>query len=376
MPMQIGAEWLSVRAGGLNRYTEGLARSLVAAGHPHRWLVMGDDRIDRDAGVDVRPVAAPTDSLLRRWRGVRSALHATSPPLVATHFALYGYAVRKQLRKLPHVVHFHGPWADESVAERAGKLAVLAKRHVERSVYATGDRFVTLSQAFADLLAERYRVDPALINVVPGGVDTSRFGIECSAGEARARLGWPTDRPTTLCVRRLVRRMGLEQLVEAMRAVRDAVPDAVLLIAGKGPLSEELDEQVRHLGLEDTVKLLGFVPDDDLPLAYRAADVSIVPTQTLEGFGLIIAESLAAGTPAIVTPVGGMPEVVSDLDPTLVLEDSSTGSIEAALVRALQSPKTLPTPTECRDHARARFDWSVVVQRLLAIYDEAIEQHG
>lgn len=60
-------------------------------------------------------------------------------------------------------------------------------------------------------------------------------------------------------------------------------------------------------GLSDNVELLGFVPDDLLPHIYRAADLSIVPTQALEGFGLIALEALAAGTPVIVSPVGGPP---------------------------------------------------------------------
>lgn len=375
-PVQIGAEWLSVRAGGLNRYTDGLARALVTAGQPHRWLVMGDERVDRNAGIDVRPVAAPSDGLLTRWRGVRASLSNTSPTLIASHFALYAYPVRKQLRRLTHVVHFHGPWADESSAERAGKLAVFAKRHVERSVYATGDRFITLSQAFADILAERYGVEPGRIRIVPGGVETARFDSALSATEARKRLKWNADRPTILCVRRLVRRMGLEQLVNAMRGVRDAVPDALLLIAGKGPIGEELDDRIRRLGLDQNVRRLGFVPDSDLPIAYRAADLSVVPTQSLEGFGLIIAESLAAGTPALVTPIGGMPEVVRDLDPTLVLEGTASETIEAGLINALREPASLPSAEACQEYARRRFDWSVVVQQLLTVYDEAIQSHG
>ncbi len=170
--------------------------------------------------------------------------------------------------------------------------------------------------------------------------------------------------------------MGLEQLIEAMRGVRDAVPDALLLIAGQGPIGEEIDEQIRQLGLEHHVRRLGFVPDSDLPVAYRAADISVVPTQSLEGFGLIIAESLAAGTPALVTPIGGMPEVVRALDPALVLDDATPATIEAGLVRALREPASLPTVQACQAYARSRFDWSVVVQRLLAVYDEAIQSHG
>ena len=63
------------------------------------------------------------------------------------------------------------------------------------------------------------------------------------------------------------------------------------------------------------MRLLGFVAEEDLPWLYRACDISIVPSVALEGFGLPTIESLAAGTPVLVTPIGGLPETVSELDP-------------------------------------------------------------
>jgi glycogen synthase len=106
--------------------------------------------------------------------------------------------------------------------------------------------------------------------------------------------------------------------VAAMALVRKRMPEALLLVAGEGPLTGVLRGQVQSLELTNNVQLLGFVRDQDLPTAYRAADLTIVPSMALEGFGLTVAESLAAGTPALVTPVGGLPEVVRDLSPGLV----------------------------------------------------------
>ena len=74
-----------------------------------------------------------------------------------------------------------------------------------------------------------------------------------------------------------------------------------------------------------------------LPLAYRAADLTVVPTVALEGFGLIAVESLAAGTPVLVTPVGGLPEVVAALSPALVLAATGSAPLADAVIRADQS---------------------------------------
>ncbi|MFN9942722.1 MAG: glycosyltransferase, partial [bacterium] len=95
--------------------------------------------------------------------------------------------------------------------------------------------------------------------------------------------------------------MGVDVLVAAVDQLFRNSPgrygDLLVLIGGTGPLREELEQQINERKLEDYVQLLGFVPDEKLSTAYRAANTSIVPTQALEGFGLVMLESMAAGTP-------------------------------------------------------------------------------
>ena len=189
-----------------------------------------------------------------------------------------------------------------------------------------------LPKSWADYNA-RFGVKPERIHVVPGGVEADRFAIAESRADCRLALGWPLDRPIVLCVRRLVRRVGVDTLVEAAVAIRKRVPDALVLIAGTGPLRSELEARIATLGVSDTVRLLGFVPDVDLPRAYRAADLSVVPTMSLEGFGLITVESLAAGTPCLVTPIGGMRDIVTPLAPQLVMDSTRGEDIASEAVK-------------------------------------------
>lgn len=175
-----------------------------------------------------------------------------------------------------------------------------------------------------------------------------------------------------LTVPRLVRRMGLENLISAISEVRRRVPEVLLLIAGKGELSKELKAQVWSLGMKDSIRFLGFVSDEDLPTVYRAADLSIVPTVALEGFGLVAAESLAAGTPVFVTPVGGLPEVVSGLSADLVLSGSDVGSLAEGLEAALGGELILPDAEACRNYVRVRCDWPVFAARVQEVYAEAL----
>lgn len=372
--LQIGAEWQTEVAGGANRYTYELARELVDREVDQHWVVVGTRPESGSAKCRVTAAAPASLWLPSRLHALRRTIRRSiaSCHVVTSHFSLNAYAALSTLRSTPHVVHFHGPWADESAAEGAGRVSVAIKRRIERSVYSTADRVITLSEAFKQVVTEQYGIDPSIVRVVPGGVDCQAFATAASCYEARAHLDWPNTRPIVFCLRRLARRMGLSTLVDAFAEVRSREPEALLLIGGKGPLASELQKQVEALGLQHNVRLLGFVSDEDLPLAYRAADLSIVPTESLEGFGLIALESLAAGTPVLVTPVGGLPEVVEGWRPDLVMADSTAKSMAESMKAAIRGDANLPDADSCRAYVRENFDWPKIAARVLEVYREVV----
>jgi glycosyltransferase involved in cell wall biosynthesis len=374
--LQIGVGWLPDEKGnGLDRMFHGLSQSLPGVGVEVRGLVVGAPDVAARTGGTVRAFAPKEASLPARLRGVRHAAAEAArdrPDLVAAHFALFTFSALGALKDLPLVVHFHGPWAAESAAEGEGGLAVRAKAWLERSVYRRADRFIVLSDAFRRILIESYRIDPARIRLVPGGVDAARFDVKLSLAEARSRLGWPIDRPCLLVVRRLARRMGLENLIDAMEIVRRIHSDALLLVAGSGPMRDELAVRIAERGLGDHVRLLGFVSEADLPYAYTAADFSVVPTVALEGFGLITVESMAAGTPVLVTDVGGLPEVVRDLSASMIMPDARPETLAGAIGDVLSGRLVLPSADACRRFVEARYTWPVVARKTLAVYEEVL----
>ena len=203
----------------------------------------------------------------------------------------------------------------------------------------------------------------------PGHVAFSRDGV----GELRVV---ELAQGEVLDVRRLVRRMGLENLLQAMALVREACPDALLVVAGQGALRQELEQRARGLGLDGAVRFAGRVPDADLPLVYRAADVSVVPTVALEGFGLIVVESLASGTPVLGTPVGGIPEVLRPLDPELICESPAPRDLAERLVAAVRGEMRLPSAEACAAYARREFAWPTVARRVRDVYAEAVGGAG
>ena len=393
-------------AGGVDRYVDGLCRAFDRSGEPYRGLVFGrgGDAPDLPLGTTI---LGPADAPLRvRWRLIRDAVresriapgqtvtsyHAgagspflASPDLersgfgesatvIASHFALYAWptlGLRREGFRL--ISHFHGPWAEESAAEGASRISVIAKRILERHVYHASDHLVSASEAFRQLAIQRYGVRPERIKAVHAGIDaapTAAATDGLSRREARERLGWPVEpeRRIVFCVRRITRRMGLENLLAAVSGLVVAHPDLILMIGGKGPILEELRTQVARQGLENHVRLLGFLPEADLPIAYRAADFTVVPSVSLEGFGLVILESWAAGTPVLVTPVGGMPEVVRPFAADCVLAGSGVEDLVHGMDRVLRGEQRLQEGEACQEYVRRVHDWGAVAQRLLTVY--------
>lgn len=374
--IQVGMSWFAERPGGLDRYFAGLLANMRSAGMAARGFVIGSPGVTADSRGLVEAVAAPGERIWVRWHRARQAvaraIRTDAPSLVAVHHALYGFPAVWAMGRLPLVVHFHGPYAAECNQENDRRLANYAKARMERSVYRRGRRCVVLSRAFARVLRDDYGISEGLIRVVPGGIDAARFDLPVDRADARRRLGWPTDRPVLFSVRRLFRRMGLENLIAAAEVARRSVPDLLVMIAGKGWYGEQLQKQIDERGLNEHVKLIGFVPDEQLPLAYRAADLTVVPTVALEGFGLTTAESLAAGTPAIVTPVGGSPEVVAELSSDLIVGAATPEALADHFVAALKDQLDLPDADACRRHVREKFDWPVVVERIRSVYEEVL----
>ena len=364
------------RGGGVDRYFDGLMHALEKAGVPATGCVFGNAH-------DTLPMLTEClgetqQALFKRLGKIRRfgdscALRENGVQLVASHFALYSLPFTNILRRrkpMKLVSHFHGPWADESAAEKERWIGVVLKRFIERWVYSRSDKIVSCSQAFADLVCARYHVPKSKVVAVPAGTDTEPFvqASKSTIADARHRLGWPQDRKIVVTVRRLSRRMGLDHLIHAVSSIAKIYPDLLVMIAGKGSMRDELQSHIDRLGLQSIVQMIGFISDEDLPYAYRAADLSIVPSTSLEGFGLVAVESLASGTPVMVTPVGGMPEIVLPLCKELVLTGFDVDSVAVGLDGFLRGRILTPSSTECVRYVEANYTWDRVLPKLLDVY--------
>ena len=184
--LHLGMGWFPDQPGGLNRYVRELVGALETAGAETTTVVVGPAS---DPGPTVT-VAGRAGSPLpaRLLEFARAARRQADPQIIDIHFGLYAALPTRlrPLRRLPSVLHFHGPWDLEGVASGDGALTASAKRMVERFAYRRADEAVVLSRAFRRQLVERYGFSPWRVNVIPPGVDLNRFSPG-DRGTARAR---------------------------------------------------------------------------------------------------------------------------------------------------------------------------------------------
>ncbi|MGH7258956.1 MAG: glycosyltransferase family 4 protein [Nitrospiraceae bacterium] len=210
-----------------------------------------------------------------------------------------------------------------------------ARRWIERLVMRRCGAVAVLSDFMRKRVIDVHGIADDKIHVIPGAVDQKRFCPTTSRHAVRRALGLPEDRVLLFTVRNLVSRMGLENLIQAIARLEGDDVRPLVLVGGEGPLQVKLEQLIDRHRLSKHVKLLGFVQEDQLPLYYQSADLVVMPTLQLEGFGLVTVEAMACGTPVLATPVAALPEVVKRIDPLLVAEGTDAASLATAIARII-----------------------------------------
>ena len=286
-------------------------------------------------------------------------------------------------RRVPYVYTCHSLSFEEYVSRSSfpgnplkwmlHHLQVSVRKSIEQTVLKKSDQIVVLSEYTREKLERTYGVTPSKVRVIPGGVDLERFRPSTDKAQIRARMDLPQDKVVLFTVRNLVPRMGLENLISAFKIVHNGSREVLLVIGGEGPLEKALKNKVNQCGLENSVQFAGYIPDEDLPSYYQMADLFILPTAELEGFGLVTVEALASGLPVVGTPVGGTKEILTKLGPDYLFDDSTPQSIANGILQALNGWATNQELYQnvsemCREVAEQHYSWDSHVSKLEDLY--------
>jgi glycosyltransferase-like protein len=244
----------------------------------------------------------------------------------------------------------------------------------QERAFTRASQVLCVSRTWCEHLEARFRVPARLVH---NGVDLQRFGREPQPGDAEVarRHGLRPGGPLVLAVGGVEERKNTLRMLEAFLALRSARPGAQLVIAGGASLLDHDDYGRRFAallaasGAADDVRVIGTVPDADMPALMRAADV-LAMASLREGFGLVVLEALASGTPAVVSRRAPFTEylpVDEGAGHCCWAEPEAVDSIARAIARACD-------PEHARALARAtpavceRFSWQASAASHEAIY--------
>jgi glycosyltransferase involved in cell wall biosynthesis len=198
----------------------------------------------------------------------------------------------------------------------------------EKMTYRLADGIISDCEDTKRVLIERYGIASGKISVIHCAVDTEQFHP----------LNVPRTPNCALYIGRIAKRKGIDFLIRSMPLVVRQVPDAQLLVGGKGEYLEKMKSLVGRLNLEQHVTFLGFVPDDRLNPLYNQAQCVVVPSM-FEGFGITVIEALAAGTRVVGTDTDGIREIINSGDYGSLVPYGDCHALADAIVAELRNPR-------------------------------------
>jgi len=212
---------------------------------------------------------------------------------------------------------------------------------------------------------------PERTRLVYNGIDFSEFDVLVPRRDAlraalRERIGARRQSPIVVLVGELNERKGQHLIVEAAPRLLAARPDAHIVFVGEGDARSSLVTSIRSAGVERAVHLLGF--RDDVPEILVSSDVLVLPS-TVEGFGYVLIEAMAAGLPVVASHTSSIPEIVDDGVTGRLHEVGNVPAIADTLIGMMESPDAArQMGAQGRRVARAQFSIGRMLDELETVY--------
>ncbi|MBV8087493.1 MAG: glycosyltransferase family 4 protein [Chloroflexi bacterium] len=236
------------------------------------------------------------------------------------------------------------------------------------------DGVITASQHACLDVMRFLHVAPQRVHVVPLAVGPE-FRPRAADETAAVRARYGLEAPYVLSVGSQQERKNVPALIRAFAHVHRRLPDVRLAITGPTQwASGSLAPLIAELGIERAVQVLGYVPDDDLPLLYAGARVFAFPS-LYEGFGLPPLEAMACGTPVVCSNSTSLPEVAGD-GAAMLVEPTDVAALAGALEEALTDDALRCRLRDAGLERAGRFTWAETARQTVAAYRELAASRG
>ena len=347
----------------------------------------------RDAGVETEFACAP-DAGQSINMVVESARARGVEPILDFHLRKHRHPwynfqdvrrLRRYLAEHPFdIVHCHLD-NDHEIAARAlrgGNIPLVRSSYEGAGLERSTRRLRMLARTTAllepsemarlhDIAA--FGIAPDATVVVPGAIDITRFDPGRPLPDARAKLGVSADAYVIGIVARMQTHRHFEDLLQAMRRVVDALPEARLLIIGRGTHQEKVAmEPARKLGLDGRVIFTGYIEGDDFVAAIHAMDVGVYLVPGSDGTCRAARELLAMGKPVVVADRGMLKEIVPDGEAGIVTDGSVGGLTDALLTLGRDPERRAVLAAGARRLAETRYALGPQAAQVKGIYERIL----
>ena len=209
------------------------------------------------------------------------------------------------------------------------------------------------------------------INVVPNGVSPSNFVYNDVDYDFRRQFAMDNEK-IILFMGRLVYEKGVQHLIGAMPKILNHYHDAKLIIAGKGGMLGELQNEVHSLGLDNKVYFTGHLTQKQVQKMYKCADVAVFPS-TYEPFGIVAIEAMLSGVPTVVTDIGGLNEIVEHGVTGMKSYAGNSNSLADSILALLFDKKLRDTVVKnAKQKVKTTYNWTKIAQDTHFTYQKAI----
>ncbi|MDP3143273.1 MAG: glycosyltransferase family 4 protein [Candidatus Omnitrophota bacterium] len=364
-------------AGGAGTYVYSLSLGLIKRGHKITVITRHFDNLAQEEkieGMDIFRISwGRALPIFRPWvffLGIQNVLkkvegnHLYDLVIFNQPFSAFCVSFSRGINSVRKIYNFHSSWVDE-FAIKKGLVTVngyslltgikkicfqpllFIMAIMEKSVLKISHKVIVLSQFSRDRVIELHKISPDKIKVIPYAVDCDKFYPAPDKNNLRRRLKLPEDKFILLTVRNLVPRMGIDNLILAFEEIVSRHPEAYLIVAGSGFMEDKLKNLAQKLKLADKINFVGTLRNEELHNYYQSADLFILPTKYLEGFGIVTLEAMASGLPVLGTPVGGTVEILAKFDKNFLFEGTGQQSMAKKILEFLDNKPDMPQLAKC-----------------------------
>ena len=360
--------------GGVENYVYYLSRELVNSGNQVKVVCANEPDIEskqRVEGIEVERL--PYMGKIANTNittGLPGALSDGDYDIIHTHiptpWSADWSAFYSNSKKKPLVVTYHNDIIGQGLASLVARIYNSVGLNY---VLKTAAKIIITQPGYLQSSSHLAKYQDK-IEVIPNGVDVEKFQPKQASGNE--------DKSTIFFLSVLDefhKYKGLDYLLEALKIVKNNVPDVKLIVGGKGVLLDHHQEMAASLGLKDNVEFAGFIPDEEIADYYSQASVFVLPSisSLQEGFGIVALEALACQTPVVTTDIVGVAHDLKQIKGGIVIPPRDTHKLADAITQILSDAQMQKEMGQRgRKLVQEKYTWKVVASSMEKVYKEIL----